>query len=206
MRLLCLAFVLIFSSFSYSASADMTDPNQVIHSVSTQTLDRIRIEKSRLEKEPLFIQQIMEEELLPYFDYKYAAFKVMGVHLKKTTKEQRNNFVAAFKNYLINTYGHILLNYNQHKFEIVDNPNFKDKKIIAINTRVSSLVEPDKITKLAFTLRKNKKTGEWKVYDVLAEGISMLNTKQSELGELIRKNGIDEVIELLKQKNQEFSS
>ena len=62
------------------------------------------------------------------------------------------------------------------------------------------------VTQLDFKLRKNKKTGEWKVFDVIAEGISMLDTKRSEFSALIQKKGIDEVIKLLLQKNSEFAS
>ena len=182
----------------------MSDPNQVIHSVSTKTLARISAEKSRLQREPGYIKVVIEDELIPYFDYKYAAYKVMGRHLKKTSKAQRNNFVDAFRTYLVNTYGHILFEYEEQEFEIVDNPYFKGKKIIAITVRVRDSNE--KITQLVFKLRKNKKTGQWKVFDVIAEGISMLNTKQSEFGELIQRDGINHVIELLKQKNSEFSS
>ena len=204
MRLLSFAIALLFSCFSYSTPVDMSDPNQVIHSVSTNTLTRISAEKQRLQGEPGYIKVVIEEELLPYFDYKYAAYKVMGRHLKKTSKEQRSDFVDAFKIYLVNTYGHILFEYEEQEFEIVDNLHFKDKKIITIAVKVRD--NNEKITKLAFKLRKNKKTGQWKVFDVIAEGISMLNTKQSEFGDLLQKNGIDHVIELLVQKNSEFSS
>jgi len=204
MRLLSLALVLLFSSFSSAADVDMTNPNQVIHSVSSQTLDRISAEKARLDKEPKYVQVIVEEELIPYFDYKYAAFLVMGNSIKETTKEQRDEFVDAFKTSLVNTYGHILFEYDNHKLNIIDNPNFADKNIVSIDVQITD--DKNNVTKLVFKLRKNKKTNEWKVYDVIAEGISMLSTKQSELGELIRKNGIDNVIELLKEKNKELAS
>ena len=203
MRILSI-FILLFSCFAYSSDIDMKDPNQVIRSVSVHTLTRITEEKSHLESDPSYIKTVIEEELIPYFDYKYAAYKVMGTSLNKTSKEQRDNFVDAFKSYLVNTYGHILFEYKQQKFEVLDTSHFKDKKIISIAVRVRD--ESNQVTQLAFKLRKNKKTSEWKVFDVIAEGVSMLNTKQSELGELIRKNGIDNVIELLKTKNSEFVS
>lgn len=197
--------VLFFSLYSLLVSANedvISDPNQVIRSVSANTFARISAEKSLLKERPEHIQVIITEELIPYFDYKYAAYKVMGPHLKKTTKEQRNAFVAAFKDYLINAYGHILLEYDQQKFEIIDNKQFMEKSIISIPVRVHDTT--DKKTQIAFKLRKNKKTGQWKVFDVIAEGISMLNTKQSEFNELIYKKGIDHVIELLEKKNSEL--
>jgi len=208
MRILSI-FILLFSCFSYGAATsktdiDLTNPNQVIRTVSVHTLTRINAERVHLDSDPVYIKTIIEEELIPYFDYRYAAYKVMGIYLKKTSKEQRDNFVKAFKNYLVNTYGHILFEYKQQKFEVLDTPHFKNKKIISIAVKVRD--DNDQVTKLDFKLRKNKKTGDWKVFDVIAEGVSMLNTKRSELGELIRKNGIDQVIELLKQKNSEFVS
>ncbi|MCW8995883.1 MAG: ABC transporter substrate-binding protein [Psychromonas sp.] len=204
MRILFIVFMVFFSRFSYSTPVDMSDPNQVVHTVSDNTFSRITAEKSRLQKEPSYINILMEEELLPYFDYKYAAYKVMGSALRNTTKEQRSDFVKAFKTYLINVYGHILFEYNQQQIEILDNVHFKDKKIISIAVRIRD--DQGKLTQLSLKLRKNKKTGQWKVFDVIAEGISMLNTKQSEFGDLIQKKGINHVIELLKQKNKELSS
>jgi phospholipid transport system substrate-binding protein len=199
--LLFVFFSLIFSFVSATETVD-SDPNQVIHSVSVNTFARINAEKSKLETQPSYIKVIIEEELIPYFDYKYAAYKVMGPHLKKTTKAQRVEFVEAFRSYLINAYGHILFEYDQQEIEILDNSHFKGKKIISIPVKIRD--ENGQVTQISFKLRKNKKTGQWKVFDVIAEGISMLNTKQSELAELLRKNGVDHVIALLRKKNSEF--
>lgn len=200
-----LILIILFSCLSLSIKADVvtvSDPNQVIRTVSTNTFARINLEKGRLETEPEYIKVVIEEELIPYLDYKYAAYKVMGSHLKNTTKEQRTAFVEAFKDYLINAYGHILFEYDQQEIEVLDNNHYMDKKIISIPVRIHD--QDGQITQIVFKLRKNKKTGEWKVFDVIAEGISMLNTKQSELKELIHKEGVDYVISLLQKKNREF--
>lgn len=204
-------FVMLFSLCSLFAHADnnvktdvsvMSDPNQVIHVVSNNTFARINAERAKLDAQPEYINVIIDEELIPYFDYKYAAYKVMGAHLKKTTKEQRNEFVTVFKDYLSNAYAHILFEYDQQKFEVLDNKNFQDKKIISVPVRIVD--KNGKVTQIAFKLRKNKKTAQWKVFDVIAEGISMLKTKQSEFNDVIYKEGIDHVIALLKKKNGEI--
>lgn len=197
-------FILAFVSFSSIAETDvkvdMHNPNSVLHVVSSQTLARITQEKAKLSAQPEYIKVIVEEELIPYFDYKYAAYKVMGRHLKSTTKQQRTEFVKVFKTHLINAYGHILFEFENQTIKIKDNRNYEGKKTVSI--QVDLLDENKKLTKLSFKFRKNKKTGEWKVFDVIAEGISLLSTKQSEIGELINKQGIDRVIELLNKKNK----
>lgn len=199
MRFILLIFLVFLSSFVSANEEVISDPNQVIHLVSVNTFTRIKAEKNKLQEQPSYIKVIIEQELIPYFDYKYASYKVMGLHLKDTTKSQRIAFVEAFKWYLINAYGNILVKYDQQDFEIVDNNHYKGKKIISIAVRIHG--ENEQVTQIAFKLRKNKKTGQWKVFDVLAEGISMLNTKQAEFGELFHKKGIDHVVGLLQKKN-----
>ena len=195
---------LLFSSFLFSGEIDMSNPNKVIQSVSVNTFNRITADEARLQADPNYIQVVIEEELLPYFDYKYAAYKVLGADLKNTTINQRNDFVEAFRLHLINSYGNILIKYDRQKIEVPGNTVFKDARIVAVPVIVRD--KNNQVVQLSFKLRKNTKTGEWKVFDVIAEGVSMLDTKQSEIKALIRKEGIDHVIDLLKKKNNEFSA
>ena len=204
MRFVISAFIFLYSlSFPLNAAEnESTDPNQTLELVSSNTFDRLNKEKNRLENEPEYIKVLIEEELIPYFDYKYAAYSVLGPNLKRTTPEQRKQFVDAFYEYTINAYGQILLNYNQQTLTIQGNKNFKGKKIVSIPVRMQE--NTGQVTQLNFKLRKNSKTGEWKVFDIIAEGISMLDTKRSEFSALIKQQGIDELIKLLKQKNSEL--
>jgi len=206
MRSFIYIFAFLYSlSFSVLANTvDLTDPNKALHSLSSNTFKRLEADRAKLDQDPEHIKLIINEELIPYFDYKYAAYSVVGPHLKNTTAEQRDSFVEAFRTYLINAYGHILAKYEEQTINILDNNNFKDKKIVSIPVRMTD--KNGQVTQLVFKSRNNSKTNEWKVYDVIAEGVSMLDTKRSEFGSLIQKEGIDEVIKLLLQKNEEFKS
>jgi phospholipid transport system substrate-binding protein len=55
---------------------------------------------------------------------------------------------------------------------------------------------------ISFKVRRNSKTNEWKAFDMVAEGISLLDSKQKELAGLIRQKGLPHVTELLKEKSQ----
>lgn len=206
MRLFIYIFAFLYS-ISLSVLANevvLSDPNKALHSLSDNTFKRLEADKDKLAVDSEHIKVIINEELIPYFDYKYAAYSVVGPNLQNTTAEQRDSFVEAFRAYLINAYGHILTKYEQQTITIIDNNDFKGKKIVSIPVRM--LDNNGQVTQLDFKLRNNQKTGEWKVYDVIAEGVSMLDTKRSELSPLIQKQGIDEVIKLLLQKNDEFKS
>ena len=42
-----------------------------------------------------------------------------------------------------------------------------------------------------FKWRKNSKTGQWQAYDMVAEGVSMVDTKKNEWAGILRQQGID---------------
>ena len=106
-KFISLIFSLFFITSVSAKQVDMLNPNTVLHAVSENALSRIAANKEKLKKEPAYIKVIINEELIPYFDYKYAAYKVVGKNLKKTSKAQRSEFVTVFKEYIINVYGHV---------------------------------------------------------------------------------------------------
>lgn len=59
--------------------------------------------------------------------------------------------------------------------------------------------QPD--LKITFKVRKNKRTGEWLAYDIVAEGISLLSSKQREFEAIRRTGGIVGAIDIMSKKN-----
>ena len=191
--------MIFFSSLSFAAAEiDRTDPNAVLKGASSSTLDRISKESKLLDEKPEHIKVIINDELMPYFDSKYASYKVLGSYLRSTTKEERDEFSEVFKSYLTSIYSNILLGYKDQGFDVMDNNHYKDRKIISVSTKITDL--NGQVTNIEFKMRKNKKTLEWKVFDFIAEGVSLLDSKSSEVQGLLRKQSIAEVISLLKEK------
>lgn len=198
--LLSLALLVLSQHASASeAKIDVSNPYNMLTQVSALTFDRMKQEKSTIEQNPSHLETIVKEEMLPYVDYKYAAYKVIGQHLNKTTKEQRSRFVDAFKTYLIASYAKAMTNYDDQEVKVDPGKKLSAKdKFATVNVLISS--EKHDNIRLQFQTRKLKSGSEWRVYDMTAEGVSLLSTKKSELGGLIRKQGLDEVTALLKSK------
>ena len=138
---------------------------------------------------------------MPYINHKYSAYKVIGSYLKKTTEIEIEVFAEVFREYLVTSYAQVFTLYNNQDVEFFPEKSFVDKKIIAVNTRLKMPGRGD--IDIAFKMRKNRKTNEWKAFDMVAEGVSLLDAKQAELSGLIRQKGITYVSELLKQKSQQ---
>ena len=179
---------------------DKKNPYLMIKSVAGKTFKRFADEKQAIQDDPNILKNIVREELMPYINYKYSAFKVIGKHLKKTTAEERKNFVPAFRDYLVTSYAQVFTLYENQPVEFAPAKKFSDKKIVAVNSRV--IMQGRDNIDVSFKVRKNRKTKEWKAFDMIAEGVSLLDSKQAELGGVIRQKGLPYVTELLKRKSE----
>ena len=82
-----LALTLLTLTFFVSANAqsvDKANPYHMIQEVADITFTRFSNEQDAIRKQPNLLKNIVREELMPYIDYKYAAYKVLGSYLKKT--------------------------------------------------------------------------------------------------------------------------
>ena len=178
---------------------DKKDPYYMIKTVAGKTFDRFANEQQAIRANPNLLKNIVREELMPYINYKYSAFKVIGKHLKKTTSQERKDFVPVFREYLVTSYAQVFTLYDNQLVEFAPAKRFSDKKIVAVNTRVIMPGRDD--IDVSFKVRKDRKTNEWKAFDMIAEGVSLLDSKQAELSSVIRQKGLPYVTELLKKKS-----
>lgn len=187
--------------FSLVARADTypADPYALIQLAADKTFARLKSDQPQIKSNPDHLRMIIREELLPYIDNRFAAYKVLGNQIKQTTPEQRDAFVSAFTEYMISSYADALAHYDKQTVQVEPAKPLDGKEITAVNLSVKEAGKPD--INLEFKLRKNNKTEQWKAFDMVAEGISLLSAKQSELGGLIRQNGIDAVIKQLNEHN-----
>lgn len=177
--------------FSASVLADEVSPYKVIETVGNNLFQRIASNQQEITKFPDLMRTIVDEELMPYIDYRYAAYKILGKHLKSSSKDQREDFVVSMRQYLVRTYANALVQYHDQKVIFEQEKPTKGKNIVSVTTQIIDSKRPT--IDIAFKLRQNKKTTEWKAYDMVVEGISLLSSKQAELSSKIAKEGIDQV-------------
>lgn len=175
--------------------ADSSNPYTLIATLADNTFSSIKANKDKL-SDVMVARKIIETELLPYIDNKYAAYKVIGSNLKNTTEKQRDDFTQAFTKYIVATYADALKKYTNQSIEVQAPEEIKDK-IVAVKVFIKEAGKPD--LEVIFKMRQNQKTNTWKAYDMVAEGISLLSAKQSELSGLIRQHGIDYVSNMLEE-------
>lgn len=191
---------LLSASILFSASAlanvETTDPYAMVKDVASKTFDRIKREQQDIKQDPEKLRKVMEEELLPYIDYKFAAFMVLGKHFRSVPEDKLGEYVQVFREYLITSYAIAMGYYDDQEVLFEPSGEWDDKKTVTVRALIKDDDRPD--IKVAFMVRKNKKSDEWRAYDMVAEGISLISSKRSEFESILRQDGIEKVIAIMR--------
>ncbi|UDG81021.1 putative phospholipid-binding protein MlaC [Candidatus Hartigia pinicola] len=169
---------------------NQNNPYKLMNEAIEKTFTRLKNEQIQIRKDPNYLHIIVREELLPYVQIKYAGALVLGTYYKNTSPTQRDAYFTAFKAYLEQVYGQALAMYKGQTYQIAPEQPLKDKNIVAIRVTIFESNEQTPV-RLDFQWRKNSKTGYWQAYDMIAEGVSMITTKQNEWSDILRKQGIN---------------
>ena len=167
-----------------------TSPYVLMQQASDKLFADIKNNQAKIKKDPNYLRTIVRNDLLPYVQVNYAGSLVLGSHFKSTTPEQREKFFKAFSDFIEQAYAQVLTAYTDQNIQIEPAKEVGDKNLVSIRVNIVQNGGQAPI-KLDFKWRKNSKTGEWQAYDMVAEGVSMVVTKQNEWSSILRQQGID---------------
>lgn len=191
-----LLVVTAFLSSSLFAQTQQS-PDRLLESVADTLFADIAKVNSNGNASKEAMSEIVEKRLMPHIDVKFVSFKLLGKHIKGIEREQAVQFIDAVEHYLTGTYASALMKYTGQKVVFERNNTKSDSEYATVNTQI---IEPNAPTiDLSFKLRLGK-NNEWKVYDIVAEGISLLSAKQKEIIQRISDVGLEQVTSELKKK------
>ena len=121
-----LKWLLITLLLSSSAAWSAATPQEVVKATADSVIDHIESNRHILETDPEKIFEMVNELVIPRFDFISMSKWVLGKHWKTASESQRNEFVTQFKSLLIRTYARALLEYSGQQikyFPVKQNPN-----------------------------------------------------------------------------------
>ena len=196
---LILASVLSFASLAALAdatpSAPSVPPDQVVRQTAKDVFDTVNSNKAELTKDPSKLYGMVGKILLPHFDFNLAAQLVLGLPWRTATPEQRKAFEDAFVNYLTHSYADALVkgNYSEHNVQVEPYRPGNEPTRATVRTKV--IPNSGQPVEVDYVL--TDKSGEWKAFDVIIEGISYVHNYHDQFAPEIQQKGLDELIKRL---------
>ena len=136
------------------------------------------------------LEQAAEET----FDYVYLSRMTLGRNWLKLDDSQRSEFVDLYRQLLEKNYMGQLLRYTDEKVVF-------DRQTMLSDTKAevdSNVVSSDK--KIPITYRLIQRDGDWKVYDLVIEGISLVSNYRTQFNDILSRQTPAEMLATLRKK------
>ena len=140
------------------------------------------------------IRQIINE----IFNYEELSRRTLGREWRKFKPEQQKEFVSLFAGLLENVYADRILAYTHEKIEFG-----KETELAKGRVEVESYIITTDNKKVPLFYRLSDENGQWRVYDVVIEGVSMIKNYRGQFRQILSKNTPEDLLQTLREKVKE---
>lgn len=177
--------------------AALKPPQEVVQETSDRMLSALRQNYSQLKQDSSGIYALIEQIVLPNFDFELMSRWVLGRAWRDASADQRQRFAGEFRTLLVRAYGKALLEYANEEIRVAPQPSASSGDEATVRSEVRLKVgQPIQIN---YSMHRN--AGGWKVYDVTVDGISLVTSYRETFAGQVRSQGLDAVIADLQQRN-----
>ena len=131
------------------------------------------------------------------FDYVVLSRLTLGRGWKEFNKEQQKEFVRLYRSILEKAYMDKILSYTDEKV-LFDKEMMLSENKAEVQTKIIT-----KSAEIPINYRLYLKDGQWRVYDVIIEGISLIQNYRTQFREILANNPPEEVLKILREKTGE---
>jgi phospholipid transport system substrate-binding protein len=175
-----------------------TAPDALVKSVAEDVLRIVRQDKQLREGDTSRMAQLIEEKIVPHFDFERMTRLAVGRNWREATPEQRKTLVDEFRTLLVRSYSAAYSTYNHIVVEVRPLKLQPDEEDVQVKSQIK-LPGGAPPVNVDYSMVKN--SDAWKVYDVSVDGVSLVTTYRSTFADEVRKGGIDGLIKSLKDLN-----
>lgn len=184
---LCASFGLVMQSAN---AAPQTPPDVMIKTVTNDVLTYLENNKAQINDNPQEVIRVVNDAVLPHFDFTYMSQLVLGKHWRRASDAQKARFTEAFRGLLVTTYSNSLTEYSGQSVDYLPFRAAPDAEQVTVKVEVipaAGLPVP-----IDYQLHVVENT--WKVYDVNIDGLSIVSNYRSSVGQQVESKGLDKVI------------
>lgn len=138
----------------------------------------------------------LRQAIFPTFDFAEMAKRSLGSHWRRRSPAEQKEFVNLFTDLLQNSYVGTIESYNGDKVAYLR--EVQDKNYAEVSTNIITA----KGEEFSINYRLHLQNGEWKVYDVVIENISVVNNYRSQFNRVISRSSYENLLQVLKEKQQ----
>jgi phospholipid transport system substrate-binding protein len=191
-----LLFTVHCSLFTVSEAYADT-PTQQVRQTVDKVLDILRNKELKRPEKTKERRTVIRRTISERFDFEEMAKRSLALHWRKRTPEERKEFVPLYTDLLERSYIKKIERYADEKILYID------EKINGEYSEVNTKIVTKRNVEIPVEYRLLKKNGKWEVYDVIIEGVSLVNNYRTQFNKIIRTDSYEELVKRMKNKQEE---
>jgi phospholipid transport system substrate-binding protein len=188
--LLCLVFAAPIARADPNTDAAKASLQVTVDQVLAVLNDKSLDQPTRLKK--------LEQVALDRFDFPRMTLLVLGKNRGQLSPEQLREFQEEFKTHLSLTYGKQIEKYTSDEKIEIGEARAEPNKDVTVRSKVVGGAAGDGL-RIDYRLRDD--AGNWKIIDVVPEGVSLIQNFRSQVQEIVTQKGVGQLIQTLRDKN-----
>ncbi len=199
-RGLFLPAVLAFMVGGVAHADEVAPPVQVVRSLTESVMNSVRSDPNLKAGDHAKIEQLVQTKVLPYLDFKRMTASAVGPAWRRATPQQRDALQEQFKELLIHTYSGAIGRIKDQTVQYLPLRAAPHATSVVVRTRVL-----DNGEQVQLDYRLLKQGEDWKISDVNVMGVWLVDNYRGVFAQEINSKGIDGLIGVLKQRNEELA-
>jgi phospholipid transport system substrate-binding protein len=195
MLLLLATWSMLAIAPSWSAD-DGPAPDALVRKITTEVLEAINQDEALRSGDKTRALALAEQKVLPYIDFRRMTMLAVGKSWRKANEAQQQTLVREFRNLLLRTYSATLKAYRGQTLEVSPLRPGQEENDVTVKSRYLSPGQAP----IPVEYQMRRTAAGWRVYDVVADGISLVALFRSAFADELERGGIEGLIETLQTK------
>src|ERR1051325_2516176 len=188
---------LVALGFTLTAAGQELAPDQLVQKVTEEVLAAIKSDKQLAAGDKQKALKLAEEKVLPLIDFEEATRLAVGRSWAQATPEQKKKLVEEFRSMLVRTHSNAIEAYQGQTMTVMPVRMKPDATEVTVQNQFKRA--NGQPVKIDYSMRKTAQG--WKVYGIVAEGVSLVLTYRSEFDAIVKQEGVDGLLKRMATKN-----
>jgi len=188
-----LAVLLLFATVLANAG----EPTDQVRQTVDQVLNVLRNQELKKKSHTAERRAALRRIIMGRFDFEEMAKRSMGMHWRNLTPEQRKEFTALFTDLLERSYLNKIESYEDESIV------YTGERVDGTFAEVKTQIITKRKTQIPIDYRLKKEGNQWYAYDVIIEGVSLVNNYRTQFNTIIRRESYEALVKRMKAKREE---
>jgi len=144
-------------------------------------------------------RHLLEKVVAARFDYTEMSRRALGAPWNQLTDQQKQEFVDLFRTLLTNSYADKIETYSGEGVQYLNERT--EKEYAEVRTKVLSGK-----TEIPLDYRLINRADDWRVYDVIVDGVSLVNNYRGQFTKILRASSYSDLVDQLRKKSDKLKA